>query len=88
MFTYCPNFGGCPYGDNQTFPYQGCQLKHQEGDVTGPGVTPAAYERGPPTPFASGKLPMRPGLGNKGMHNRRPAQNGLCSLLLHDMPAV
>lgn len=56
VFTYCPNYGGCKYGDNQTFPFQGCQLKHQNGNVAGPGVTPAAYSRGPPTPFASGRF--------------------------------
>ena len=54
VFTYCPNFGGCVYGNNQTFPYMGCQLKHQDGNVAGRGVTPKAYARGPPTPFASG----------------------------------
>lgn len=54
VFTYCPIMGGCAYGMNQTFPYQGCQLKNQPGSSLSPLFTPLAYSRGPPTPFTSG----------------------------------
>ena len=54
VFTYCPIQGGCPYGVNQTFPYQGCQLKNQPGSSLSPLYTPPAYSRGPPEAFTSG----------------------------------
>jgi hypothetical protein len=54
VWTWCPSFEGCRFGDGQVFPAYACDLKFQDS-LTDPGQQPLAYSRGPPTSFTSGR---------------------------------
>ncbi|CAK0786944.1 hypothetical protein CVIRNUC_010158 [Coccomyxa viridis] len=57
VWVWCPLTSGCQTGSG-SFPYLGCQLKHQAYVSTSaaPQPLPSAWSRGPPTAFVSGRL--------------------------------
>ena len=56
VWVWCPLTSGCQTGSG-SFPYLGCQLKHQAYVSTSaaPQPLPSAWSRGPPTAFVSGQ---------------------------------